>query len=365
MSNTWKVTFKGEILPGFDFQTVANNFTKLLNLNDAQVARLFSGKEITLKKELPFAKAQNYQNSFQKRGIKIYLINEKKEEPDPFSGLSLEPIETKKNNKNDDDLDDFYTKKQNSTSVDNLGGLSLEPREEKKNEYSDNAPPPHSKTDASFSTKSNSNPSGAQTAYGSANHRSSFQNQSKDFNEQYYEAPQEPVIEETFYDGPAFTTSPDWFDYRFDGRFNRVHYLTAIVIYRISFVAFTFFLVLFHELFFLIFPAVIAWAFLSIRAVGLRLHDLNQSAWLAIPVFAPDFLSILPVIMGKSYSIAFLFSLASILIAIFLVFKAGDERENHYGLPSEADDIHPVLWFFIALYVLSLFNNLLGTLSSF
>ena len=76
MESNWKIIFKGEILPGFDLDSVKREFAQLLRLNDEQARKLFAGKAVILKKELPLEKAEQYKQSFERRGIKVSLEQE-------------------------------------------------------------------------------------------------------------------------------------------------------------------------------------------------------------------------------------------------------------------------------------------------
>ncbi len=60
MDSIWKVIFKGEVLSGFDAQQVKQELSLLLRLNDEQTKKLFSGKEVVLKKQQPLEKAEKY-----------------------------------------------------------------------------------------------------------------------------------------------------------------------------------------------------------------------------------------------------------------------------------------------------------------
>lgn len=69
----YDIFFRGEALPEEDVNQVKQHFAKLFKANDAKLAQLFSGKVITLKKQLSKEEALKYQQLFKKAGAKIYI----------------------------------------------------------------------------------------------------------------------------------------------------------------------------------------------------------------------------------------------------------------------------------------------------
>lgn len=66
--NTFEVVFSGEILAGQDTDAVKANVAKLFKADDAQIARLFSGNESVIKKNLDEQTANKYVSAFKNAG---------------------------------------------------------------------------------------------------------------------------------------------------------------------------------------------------------------------------------------------------------------------------------------------------------
>ena len=76
MSKSFRIIYKGEPLPGFDRETVKNNFLRLCRIPADQAERYFTGQEITLRKGLSQEQVQQLLPSLKKRGIKVYIKEE-------------------------------------------------------------------------------------------------------------------------------------------------------------------------------------------------------------------------------------------------------------------------------------------------
>ncbi|MBN1780370.1 hypothetical protein JW948_04535 [bacterium] len=68
-----KVVFKGEVLIGKDVQQVKNQLAQKFKLDAAAVQKLFSGKPVTIKKNIPRVKALKYRDAFLEAGAKCYI----------------------------------------------------------------------------------------------------------------------------------------------------------------------------------------------------------------------------------------------------------------------------------------------------
>ncbi|WP_434778860.1 DUF805 domain-containing protein [Neisseria sp. Ec49-e6-T10] len=75
MNSTWKIVFKGEVLPEFTVETAKTNFAHLFKMPLEQVNQLFTGKEFTLKSNVSHEQIPSILNSFKKRGLIVYAIN--------------------------------------------------------------------------------------------------------------------------------------------------------------------------------------------------------------------------------------------------------------------------------------------------
>lgn len=69
----YDVIFSGELLPGFDQADVERNVAALFNLDDARVARIFSGSTVTLKRDLDQAGAARFEAALAKAGARVEL----------------------------------------------------------------------------------------------------------------------------------------------------------------------------------------------------------------------------------------------------------------------------------------------------
>jgi len=73
---TYKVVFKGEILPGFEIVAVKQSLAALFNLNSAEVLPLFEGRSIFNRSGLNKFTADQYTASFKKIGAVCHVENE-------------------------------------------------------------------------------------------------------------------------------------------------------------------------------------------------------------------------------------------------------------------------------------------------
>lgn len=70
MSNTFEVIFSGEVLDGFDPAETRAKIGKMFNADETKIARLFSGNNIVIKKDLDEATAYKYVGAFKSAGAK-------------------------------------------------------------------------------------------------------------------------------------------------------------------------------------------------------------------------------------------------------------------------------------------------------
>jgi len=69
------VIFRGQIVKSFDMADVHANLVKLFKSSPEAVARLFSGKEVVIRKDLDYAGAMKYQSALKSAGA-LALIKE-------------------------------------------------------------------------------------------------------------------------------------------------------------------------------------------------------------------------------------------------------------------------------------------------
>lgn len=89
MEDKYKILFSGEILDGFEVESVKRSVSSLLKCTSTKVDALFSGKTFCLGKDLDKAEAKEMYTKFQKVGLKLQL---KKEQVDMGNVYSQEEI---------------------------------------------------------------------------------------------------------------------------------------------------------------------------------------------------------------------------------------------------------------------------------
>jgi hypothetical protein len=86
MSSTlYKIVFEGNALPGFEPGTAKANLAGLFNTDLAAIDKLFTGRKVALKRNLPHADAQTYLDALLQAGVDARIEAEEQ--------LGLEPIE--------------------------------------------------------------------------------------------------------------------------------------------------------------------------------------------------------------------------------------------------------------------------------
>lgn len=81
------VSFKGELLPGFELDQVRQNLGQLFKANEAQLNKLFSGQLCSVKKDVDKATALKYQQALKKAGAKP-LISKAAESDTPATAAT-------------------------------------------------------------------------------------------------------------------------------------------------------------------------------------------------------------------------------------------------------------------------------------
>ncbi len=76
-NKTWKIIFKGEVLPGLNRDVVQKDCIHLLKLPPEKVSRMFSGRKITLRKNLSQERLERYATFFQRCGMRVHIVEEK------------------------------------------------------------------------------------------------------------------------------------------------------------------------------------------------------------------------------------------------------------------------------------------------
>lgn len=74
---TWKIIFRGEVLPGLNKEAVQKDCVGQLKLSPEKVERMFSGSQITLRKNLSSERLDKYVIFFQRCGLRVHVVEEK------------------------------------------------------------------------------------------------------------------------------------------------------------------------------------------------------------------------------------------------------------------------------------------------
>lgn len=74
---TWKIIFRGEVLPGLNRESVQKDCVIQLKLSPEKVERMFSGSQITLRKNLNSERLDKYVIFFQRCGLRVHVVEEK------------------------------------------------------------------------------------------------------------------------------------------------------------------------------------------------------------------------------------------------------------------------------------------------
>ena len=73
--NNYKVVFKGEVTNKMTVEQVKENLARLFKASDATIEKLFSGKSMTIKKNMLEQKALSYQKAMSKAGAITHVID--------------------------------------------------------------------------------------------------------------------------------------------------------------------------------------------------------------------------------------------------------------------------------------------------
>jgi hypothetical protein len=74
MSETYSVVMTGEVIEGFDLESVQEAFAKLFKLSQEKVQGYFAGKPKVLKKAVDHATASKYKARMEKVGVSVELV---------------------------------------------------------------------------------------------------------------------------------------------------------------------------------------------------------------------------------------------------------------------------------------------------
>lgn len=76
----FNIVFDGSLLPGIDLMTAKNNLAALFKSDLAGIEKLFNGRKVILKRNLPSPEAQRYLNALHKAGVDARLEEERRPE---------------------------------------------------------------------------------------------------------------------------------------------------------------------------------------------------------------------------------------------------------------------------------------------
>jgi hypothetical protein len=115
-NQTWKIKFKGEVLPGLNIDMVKKDCVQMLKLPADKVDRMFSGREITLRKGLNQERLNKYITFFHRCGLhvhaaeesdKLTLIDESKPRAKTSNTMMPEPLGLRPTEA-DNNTDEFF-----------------------------------------------------------------------------------------------------------------------------------------------------------------------------------------------------------------------------------------------------------------
>lgn len=69
---TWRIVFYGEILEGYTLDDVKAKLAQAFNASPERIAKMFSGKEYVVRKDIPKEKLDKYLAVLEKMGMKVY-----------------------------------------------------------------------------------------------------------------------------------------------------------------------------------------------------------------------------------------------------------------------------------------------------
>ena len=75
-AKTFKILFSGNTLPNFDLPVVKKNCVRSFHLSESKVDKMFSGREITLKRGIHQDLIIKYLSYFKQLGLNVYFKEE-------------------------------------------------------------------------------------------------------------------------------------------------------------------------------------------------------------------------------------------------------------------------------------------------
>lgn len=310
-SNNWKIIFKGEILENFDIALVKQDCINTFKFPPQKIELLFSGKEITLKKELTKEDAVKYATLFRRKGLRI-IVSQTQPKPLPQKAkMTLSLVE-------EPDREPLKASSEDTQNDTNDTGLSLS---------LENAPKPVKIEEPAENDDENEKTTNNQA-----------------FTEKSLSEKIELINDEDKVD-----ERPPLFAFNVEGRIDPISYLLRIVLLSFSMMLLDILSIAFIAALFFTIPCYLA----IIRTNILRLHDMNLSGyWALIFPIVNIILSFATMSSGFDSSITLHYlmlsmiysvtpwlslTLASAIINIawlaFMMIKAGTVGANDYGSP--------------------------------
>lgn len=304
MSSTYRLIFRGEILPGHQREAVQQRATILFKITPERCAHLFSGQPVVIRKGIAEADLGKYQDALQKAGLKVHFEREG-DLPTLFQSDTPEP----------------EARPASPPSVKPLS-MPATPTSQspgKTPQFGEQVTCPkcgHVQVKRTLCLKCSTDMPAYQRAL-----------------EQEKATPVEPPQESRYDDqthGVTLSPPPMIFGFGFSGRWGRLNWLNATLIksalcfllLAIAMIAInssisrngsTIPLVLTGLVFLLIAPLVLYWSF---RDAALRCHDLGYSGFL---------------------SLLYLIPFVSLLFSLALLCLPGQEDDNEHGSPPSQD----------------------------
>lgn len=147
MADTYSIVFRGDILPGFSFDQVRGDIQTLFNLDDQRLTQLFSGRPLSIKKQLTREQAELFQKRMAAIGAQVSIraedsetAPERADRPPPRpsapteDGISVAPVGADVLRDNERHQPEPAQVSTDHLSVDEPGADVLKPEERKKDE---------------------------------------------------------------------------------------------------------------------------------------------------------------------------------------------------------------------------------------
>ncbi len=310
----YRIVFTGSLLSGFDIHQVSNQTQHLLKLSEQEMATFFSGKRIPLKKNISFEDANKLKQKLQTIGLQIAI-----EEESIVSELSIQGDNSSPNSQG----------AQAGYKSPSIHGLKLEESQQKPTTAGINM------DDAFYGGKTTQ-----------SNHHTYRDNNAYTTpNSNYYERQSRNEIVEP----------PSLFSFSVNGRYGRLNYLNASIIFVLSCIPATIIIFMFAVVSPILTAVLLAIAgilsmFFYIKIMILRLHDCNQTGWWAL------FSILIGIVLQLLHPL--LYIAFWVIFSLYLWFMPGSQEANEYGAPPRQGSYAGLIFIIIILVLqIAMYNS--------